>query len=239
MAFRLANDRNGTVVGVVSDLHAPFIHPNYLPFLLDTFNENKVTDIVFIGDIVDNHAISRHMTEPSATGAYYEYQNALESLMPYLNAFPKARLCLGNHDAIPERQIATLGMPEIFLKSFRDLWGLPSKWEIDISFIIDDVLYHHGLGASGVNGAINMALTQRMSTVQGHEHSSLKVDYKANQRDMIFGMSVGCGVDNKAYAFEYGKFSKNKPILGTGIVKNSSHAFVVPMGTEYFRTIGE
>jgi len=222
------------VVGVIGDLHCPFEHKGYIEFLKDTFEKHKVTDVVFIGDICDNHAISRHQTEPSAKGATREYEMAYESLRPFVEAFPKAMLCHSNHDSIPERQIATLGMPTVFIKKFKDLWGLPDTWEYERYFIIDDVYYHHGLGANGINGAINKALNERMSVVQGHQHSVFNIEYRANARDLIFGMSVGCGVNNDLYAFEYGKFAPRKPVLGCGIVKSSSEALLVPMGLKYF-----
>jgi len=223
------------VVGIIGDLHAPFIKDTYIDFIKDTFKQYKVTDVVFIGDIVDLHAVSRHMTEPSAKGAHQEYIMAYEALRPYIKAFPKAKVCKGNHDNIVERQIATLGMPAVFMKDFKELWGLPDDWEIDSQFIIDNVFYHHGLGAGGVNGAINKALNERMSVVQGHQHSIFNIEYRANQRDIIFGMSVGCGVDNTAYSFEYGKYMARKPVLGCGIVNSSSEAHLVPMPLSYFK----
>ena len=225
-----------TVVGVISDLHSPFIKDSYFDFVKDTFKQHKVTDVVFIGDIVDLHSISRHMTEPSARGAHQEYVMAYEALRPFVKAFPEAKVCRGNHDNIVERQMATLGMPAVFVKSFKELWGLPDTWEIDSQFIIDNVFYHHGLGAGGVNGAINKALNERMSVVQGHQHTVFNIDYRANQRDIIFGMSVGSGIDNTQYSFEYGKYNSRKPIIGCGIVRSSSDAQLVPMPEHYFRT---
>lgn len=222
------------VVGVIGDLHSPFIHENYIHFLKDTFKQHKVTDIVFAGDLIDNHSISRHMTEPMAKGSYREYKMAYEALIPYVKAFPIAKVCKGNHDAIPERQMATLGMPQVFMRDFKELWGLPDAWEVDSHFIIDNVFYHHGLGASGINGAINKALNERMSVVQGHQHSVFNLEYRANARDIIFGMPVGCGINNDQYAFEYGKYMSKKPILGCGIVKSSAEAILVPMSSNYF-----
>ena len=48
-------------------------------------------------------------------------------------------------------------------------------------------------------------------------------------------MNVGCGIDIDAYAFAYGKYDKNRPTLGCGIVFDSGNAIFVPMGKEYFR----
>lgn len=141
-----------------------------------------------------------------------------------------------NHDAIPSRQLADLGMPSFYLRSYKDLWNLPKAWDIDVEFIIDNVLYFHGIGSMGKDGALNSALYNRMSTVQGHAHSFLGCKYSANNRDLVFGMNVGCGVDNDSYAMEYGKHFVKKPTLGCGVVYSSKEAYAIPMTDKYFRS---
>ena len=223
------------VVGIIGDVHIPFHHPNYLQFLKDTFEKWGVTDIVNIGDLVDNHALSRHQTETIAMGSNHEFNISLAEVKKYTDAFPKGKLTLGNHDMIPYRQAATLGLGTNHMKSFKDLWELPDTWEVAESFVIDNVLYTHGINAAGVNGAMNLAIKQRLSSVIGHAHSFGGVKYNANARDIIFGMNVGCGIDVDAYAFYYGKFYVNKPTLGCGIVISDSEAYFIPMGDKYFR----
>ena len=222
------------VVGVFSDVHAPFDHPNFLEFITNTFIEWGVTDIVCCGDIVDFHALSRHQTETIAMSGLTEYQKAYETMQKYVDTFPKLKLTLGNHDLIPQRQAATLGLGENFIKSFSEIWDLPSGWEVGDSFVIDNVLYNHY--GSGKDGAMNRALNERMSTVTGHTHSWAGVKYSANERDVIFGLSTGCGIDNEAYAFAYGKQSRYKPNIACSIVKSSSEAYVILMGSKYFRS---
>ena len=53
-------------VGVFSDPHIPFQHPNYLQFCKDTFKQYGVGRIVCCGGLVDFHAISRHGAESCA-----------------------------------------------------------------------------------------------------------------------------------------------------------------------------
>lgn len=222
-------------VGVFSDPHIPFNHPNYLQFCIDTFKQHGVGQIVCCGDLVDHHAISRHQKETCAKSAYDELDMSIAEVKKFVKAFPKLRLCKGNHDDIPARQAATLGIGERYLKSFSQLLELPKTWEIEEEFIINDVLYKHGINCLGKDGALNAAITERMSTVIGHSHAFGGCKYQANKRDIIFGLNVGCGIDIAAYAFAYGKHSKNRPTLGCGIVFNESHAIFVPMGAKYFR----
>ena len=222
-------------VGVFSDPHIPFNHPNYLQFCIDTFKKFGVGQVVCCGDLVDHHAISRFQSEPCAKGAYDELDMSIAEVSKYVKAFPKVRMCKGNHDAIPVRQAATVGIGERYLKSYSELLHLPKTWEIADEFIINDVLYKHGINCMGKDGAINSAIQERMSTVIGHSHAFGGCKYSANKRDIIFGMNVGCGIDIDAYAFAYGKYDKNRPTLGCGIVFDSGNAIFVPMGKEFFR----
>jgi len=221
---------------VIGDQHEPFTHPNYLQFCKDIAKKYHTKETIFIGDLTDLHAISRHQSESVAYGAQQEYEMTLAKVQQWTKAFPKAKFCIGNHDTIPERQAATLGMPPSFLKNYRELWNLPKKWEIGTEFIIDNVMYSHGTGSGSKDGALNKAVQERMSSVQGHAHAYAGIKYSANHRDLIFGMNVGCGIDVKAYAFAYGKHLTKRPILGCGVVFNSSNAIFVPMGEEYFRS---
>ena len=232
------NDENYAhrkVVGVFGDTHIPFHHPNYLQFVKDTFEKYQVTDIVCTGDIFDFHAISRFQSEASAKSSYDELDMAIESGKEYTDTFPNVIVTKSNHDSIPYRQAATLGLGERFLKKFNELMELPPTWVLKTAHIMDDVLYKHGENCGGKDGAINAAINERMSTVIGHQHSFAGCKYVANHRDIIFGMNVGCGIDVDAYAFAYGKHAKYRPILGCGIVYSSDYAQFVPMGLEYFR----
>lgn len=222
-------------VGVFSDTHIPFDHPNYLQFLIDTFKQYNVGQVVCCGDIVDHHALSRFQTETCAKGSYDELDMAIERLKAYTKAFPKCRVTLGNHDLIPERQAASVGIGKRYLKSLSELLELPKTWLIEEEFILDGVLYKHGINCLGKDGALNTAISERMSTVIGHSHSFGGCKYSANKRDIIFGLNVGCGIDIDAYAFAYGKYDKNRPTLGCGIVFDSGNAIFVPMGKKYFR----
>lgn len=233
---RIRNRKAKRPIGVFSDPHIPFNHPNYLQFCIDTFRKHNVDQVICLGDLVDHHALSRFQSEPSAKGAYDEYDMSVAEVQKFIDAFPIVKMCKGNHDDIPARQAATVGIGDRYLKSFAELFNLPKTWEISDEFVIDNVLYKHGIGCLGKDGAINAATQERMSTVIGHSHSFAGVKYSANKRDIIFGLNVGCGIDIEAYAFAYGKHDKNRPILGCGIVYSSAHAIFVPMGAEYFRS---
>jgi hypothetical protein len=151
-------------------------------------------------------------------------------LIKWFKAFPKLCICRGNHDALIDRKGKTVGLPKRCFKEYREIWNLPDKWEDDFNFIINNVIYEHT--ATGPYGYINVAKKNCMSTVTGHSHSAAGVGWIVTERNIWFGLGVGCGIDRKKYAFAYGKDIRNKPVLGCGIVTNTKYgnnAQFVPM----------
>ena len=221
------------VIGVFSDVHIPFAHPNYLAFLKDTFAEWGVEQIVCLGDLIDNHAISRFQSEPCADGAYTELSKARHMVKELTETFPVVKMCRGNHDDIAYRQAATLGIGAEFIKPFRDIYGLPMSWSLEDEYVIDGVLYTHGTGRSGKHSTYNIAVDERMSVCSGHTHTGGGVNYIANKQETIFALNTGCLIDYGAYAFEYSRNAKHRPTLGCGIVLSSSEAYFVPMTGRY------
>ena len=221
------------VIGVFSDVHIPFAHPNYLAFLKDTFAEWGVEQIVCLGDLIDNHAISRFQSEPCADGAYTELSKARRMVKELTETFPVVKMCRGNHDDIAYRQAATLGIGAEFIKPFRDIYGLPMSWSLEDEYVIDGVLYTHGTGRSGKHATYNIAVDERMSVCSGHTHTGGGVNYIANKTETIFALNTGCLIDYGAYAFEYSRNAKHRPTLGCGIVLSSSEAYFVPMTGRY------
>lgn len=222
---------NKTVL-VISDTHIPFEHPEALSFCKRLAKDYKVTDVVHIGDLVDNHAMSFHDHDPNGLSPEDEIEMAVKKIKRWTKAFPEVKMCRGNHDILVDRKGKTVGLPERCFRQFRDIWELPKGWVDDWEFIIDGVKYIHGTGYSGKYGHVSAAYDNRMSTVMGHLHSTAGVEYLANSDSLIFGMGVGCLIDRKKYAFTYGKDFKRKPVLGCGIVqytKRGINATFVPM----------
>ena len=209
-------DRDSVLV--IADTHIPFEHRNYLDFCLDMKQRCKCKTVIHIGDLVDNHAISYHEHDPNGQSAGDEHKIAMKHLRQWYKAFRKLKLCRGNHDRLVDRKGKTAGLPTIVFQPFRKIWSLPSGWEDDWEFKINNVLYEHGTGYSGKYPHMTAAINNRCSTVIGHVHSVAGIEWLANSRDCLFGMSVGCGVDRRTYAFAYGRDFKRKPILGCGIV---------------------
>jgi predicted phosphodiesterase len=213
--------------GVIGDTHIPFEHPRYLEFCLDTFLQHNVANIVHIGDLVDNHAMSYHESDPDGDSAGMEWDRAQDHLAAWYEAFPEVTWLSGNHDNIPKRKLMTAGLTKRILRS--NLYGIPEGWINREDVILDDVFYSHGIGMAGINGHRNHAITKGMSAVMGHCHSFGGVAYVATPFQIMFGMNAGCGLDIEAYAMAYGKHYPHRPTLGCGIVFSPEVAMFVPM----------
>jgi len=153
-------------------------------------------------------------------------------LKRWFDAFPEVYLCRGNHDRLPERKALFHGLPDRVMKSFRDIWNFPIGWQDDFSWEFYGVRFMHGTGFSGQNAHIKAAESNRQSTVIGHTHSTLATNYLVSEKDRIFAMNVGCGIDRHAYAFNYGRDFPKKPALGCGVVTdkgNYCQAFAMPL----------
>jgi len=216
--------------GIIGDSHLPFSHKHYLSFCYQTFKKNKCTNIIHIGDLVDNHAISYHEHDSDGMSAEDEMVETDKHLKKWFKAFPKLKLCRGNHDRMVDRKGKTSCLPKRVFKKFRDIWDLPVGWTDGWFFNIDGILYKHGTGYSSKYAHIQCAYDNRMNSVIGHCHSILGVEYLENEQDRIFGMSVGCGIDVKSYAMAYQKDFRRRPILGLGMVlEDGKFPIAVPM----------
>jgi hypothetical protein len=180
--------------------------------------------------VVDHHAISNHDPAPEAKGPIDEFDLAKAEIKRWVKAFPRMQVCEGNHDQRVYRQASSVNIPGRFLKGYKELWETPG-WDWKPDFILDDVYYFHGTGAGGEYPAVATMKKMLMSTVMGHVHSAGGIWWKANPLRRIFGMNVGCGVDDKHIAFKYGENLKVRSILSASVVIDGvPQHFIMPMG---------
>ena len=128
--------------------------------------------------------------------------------------FPKATVLFGNHDLLIKRKAKTAGLSDQFLRNFGDILEAPKSWDFKLEVIKDNVKYTHGT----TGNAIKVARDSRISTCQGHLHTQTFVEWSVSEKDAIFGLQVGCGLDRDKYAFEYAKPFNKKPIISCGII---------------------
>ena len=211
-------DQGKETVLVIPDLQIPFHHQDALKFLDYIKDKTAPSKIVCIGDSIDSHALSDYIHNPDGYSAGHEHTTALTYLKDLYSIFPAGVELDSNHNNRVFRRACAAGIPKTFLKSYKEFMEAPIGWEFKTHEIIEGVMYEHGDSFSGNMAAKSAALANMRSTVIGHHHNTASIHYMANKERMLFGMNVGCLIDNEAYAFEYNKKNKTQPTLSCGVV---------------------
>ncbi len=201
----------------IGDLHLRWERLGYFQLCCDLHEEYDCDTVLFIGDVVESHGVSFHMRHPDAPGSLQEYEQTKKAVARWYARFPNAVVTIGNHDERLIRLAYTIGIPETRLKSFEDDWDTP-KWQWKYDHIIDDVYYYHGTGQGGTYPACNAVRKMLMSCVMGHNHAASGIKWYANPKQRIFACDTGCGIDDKAMAFAYGKHNKQRSILSAAVI---------------------
>lgn len=203
-------------VFIIPDVHEPFSIDGFAEWCRDTADRWDCDTIVQIGDLVDNYASSLHQKDPDNPSALAEYEKARERLQKWFDLFPDVVMTLGNHDDRPLRTAKVGGLSSVFVKSFREVWGIPDGWKICQDADIDGVLYTHQ-GGGGRSPSLTRALSELTPVVSGHYHTVAGVAYHSGRNLQLWGLDVGCGVDRSGYGLAYNT-SLRGYMLGAGIV---------------------
>ena len=212
----IKKSKSGKNVLVIGDLHLPFCLDGYLEHCIKVYKKYNCDTVVFIGDILDLHFTSYHETSTEGYGATQEHDLSVEMLRKWYKAFPKAYVTIGNHDALIYRKAMSAGISKRWIQNYSQVLGTPG-WEWVTDVVIDDVLYTHG-----TTNAYTKTKQNLMSTVQGHLYSQAGIQFYVGAKSRIFGFQVGCGVDMKSYAMEYGR-NFPKPVISCGVVIEGLH----------------
>ena len=196
---------------VIGDIHAPFELDGYFEFCKETYANYNCNQVIFIGDIIDNHYSSFHSTDPDGLGGATELEYAIEDIQKWSKEFPVADVLIGNHDRIIMRKAFDSAIPKQWIKSYNDVLG--TNWNWTERVVYNNIQYCHGEGGTARTKAKN----DMQSTVQGHIHTQAYTEWMVGRNFRVFGMQVGCGVDGDSYAAAYAKNFK-KQAIGCGVI---------------------
>ena len=196
---------------VIGDIHAPFELDGYLEFCQETYSKYLCNQVIYIGDIIDNHYTSYHETSSDAMGGLDELEYAIRAVKRWSDAFPVADVLIGNHDRLVMRKAQTSDIPSAWIKSYNEVLG--TNWNWTERIVYDNVQFIHGEGGTASTKSKN----DMMSTVQGHIHTQCYTMWSVGRNFKVFGMQVGCGVNGSSYAAAYAKNFK-KQAIGCGVV---------------------
>lgn len=220
---------NNNSILVISDLHCPYNHRDTVAFLKAIKSKYKPTRVILSGDEADFAAISFHDHDPDLDSPGKELQKAIDALKPIYKLFPKAQVLESNHGSLVVRKALANGMSRKFFRSTGDILEAPKSWtwHFDINLKLPNgtnCYFHHSKGANVKKNSQAMG----SSFVQGHHHESFEVQYWGNPNALLFGMTVGCLVDNKSLAMAYNKNNLKRPVIGVGVIIDSI-PLLIPM----------
>lgn len=215
---------------VISDIQAPFHHPDTLAFLKAVKRKYKPNKVVCIGDLTDSYCLSAWTKDPDAISANQEIEKMLDFVGKLVKIFPKADILTSNHDLRLQRAAIRAGIPKHYLKDYHDWMGLPKTWKFHDELEIDNIIFSHGdeIGAGGMTAALKRVMHLGKSSVAGHLHTQANIMYFANREQLLFGVQVGCLIDRKALAFAYAKKGLKKPVLTVGFI-DKGIPMLIPM----------
>lgn len=233
------NNLGKQTVLVISDTQEPFGHRDAIPFLKWAKHKYKPDLVVHVGDECDFHSLGDWDHDPDGYSAGHELKAALKRMEAYYKLFPNVLACTSNHTARPLRKAFKAGIPQAFLRDYKEFLQAPKGWKWADQHEIDGIVYEHGEGFTGHLGALNCALKNGQPTVIGHIHSHAGILYSADAKRLIYGMNVGCLIDRHTYAFRYGKNLRHKPILGVGLVTKGIPTYVPMLLDSNSRWVGK
>ena len=206
----------------ISDIHAPYHHPNTLQFLQGLKDKYKPTRVISVGDEVDKHGLSYHESNPDLKSAGDELLAAKEFIAELYKMFPEMDILESNHGSLHLRKAMTAGLPRAYLKSYNEVLGVGPGWKWHPELILElpngqQCYVCHGKLADAAKLSQNMG----MNVVQGHYHSEFSIKFWSNPNNLFFGMAVGCLIDDTSLAMAYNKLTPKRPIIGTGLIIDS------------------
>jgi hypothetical protein len=208
---------------LISDMHIPYHHPDTLEFLQYLKDKYQPTRIICLGDELDKHALSFHDSDPDLPSAGDELRMALPVIAKLKEMFPVMDILESNHGSLVYRKAHAHGIPRHYLKSYNDVLGVDDNWKWHYEMTIDlpngnRCYLHHGKSAN----VTKTSQTMSMCAVQGHYHETFKTEYWGNPNGLFWAMQAGCLINDKCYAFNYNNVNLKRPIIGTGLIIDST-----------------
>ena len=212
---------------VISDMHTPFQHPKTLEFLAALKLRYSPTFVVCVGDEADKAGLSYHEKSTSLPSAEDELKLAQMYLKEVEKIFPQMTLLHSNHGSLAFRKAATAGIPNAYMKSYKDVYGVGDGWKWVDHLCINlpnglPVHFTHGRATD----VTKVGKVHGMCVVQGHHHSLSKVEWwkpfsvKGKAQKPLWAMQLGCLIDDYSPAFNYNKGQMTAPMLNCGVIIN-------------------
>lgn len=217
---------------VIPDQHAPYHHPDMIPFLVAVRESFDPDLVVNLGDELDHHALSFHDSDPNLDSAGAELERAKVVMRELHDEFPDMLICHSNHGSMHFRRAKAHGIPVQMVKGYREIlfpdrkrgkgWNWAYAWRVETP--LGTVMFKHQASGTILADAAHNAC----NLVVGHQHGNYSVEYSASSAHLYWGMYCGCLIDKDSYAFAYGKHSLRKPVIGCAVILEG-RPMLIPM----------
>lgn len=228
-----ALNAKGKSVLIIGDTHIPFEHPDawkWLAAIKKKYLKNN-SIILHIGDEIDGNQISFHQKDPDIQ---FSPSSELEACIDRIHMpgglyelFPKMYLCESNHGSLVYRRAKYAGLPAHVLKSYSQILQVKG-WQWHEDYILKtnkgNVYVCHGRGKIS-----RLVASNQGSAVQGHYHGLHSIEWFRGINGDTFGAQTGCLVDSASRAFDYGRLSLSKPIMGSLLIKDDGTPLLLTM----------
>lgn len=213
---------DNSIILLISDLHAPAMHPDAVPFLTEIKKRLRPTRVVQIGDEINWQSVSFHPADPDQDAPGRELIMARKQLSPIMKLYPDVDLLDSNHGSLILRKAFASGLPKEVIRSYREVLQAPAGWAWHKDLIIklpnkSELYVTHGTMSCGEKLSRNMG----MSSAQGHYHTEFGIKYLSSPNKLYWAMNLGCLINKRHPAFHYNKNQVRRPIIGCGAVIDS------------------
>ena len=225
MAYEVTKDR----YLIISDLQMPFEHPKALEFCKYLASHFKIDvnnyNVICVGDETDQYYGGMWKKDINANHtALSEIKETKEKLAPWFDAFPKMKLCTSNHGTRWQRLALESSIPSVLMRRYEEVLGCPDTWIWQKRWNINTkhpFTVEHGDDYGTQYPHVLAAMHNAKSTVIGHHHSIGGIEHIQTNGMRIWGCASGSLIDFEAYAFNYARSGKRKPVIGTNVILDS------------------
>lgn len=205
----MAKSKRIYVRAFVPDIHVPLHDETYIHILCDVFSQEKIDELVILGDFWECYSVSSHPKDPRKDPVLLQYEiEHGQDVLQRISRAAKARrrfFLEGNHEQRISRYLCKNAPKLIGSFEPRDILGIPK----DMFFIPYGKKQHLKCGNRLV--ACHGAFTNKWhsekhraqfgtSVVYGHTHQVQISTQKNVYGDIFYGISLGWGGDEEKVA---------------------------------------
>lgn len=211
---------DNNIILAYGDCHFPFHDSRTFDFLNDLNNEFKPDRVIDLGDTSDSYSFSRYPKSPEAMSISEEIKKLRKCVRKLGSIFPKVDIMHSNHCSRLYSKATVSGIPRELIMPYKQVLEAPEEWRWykDLCLTVDKtrekIYFCHERGSN----VLSLAKALGISTVMGHVHSGLGIQYFANPLRTMFAAQCGCLISDTGVPYEYNKANLFRPMKGCIII---------------------